>query len=249
MFGKITFNPLIKYNPAVIYAIRKPYTNYQGLIKNFDHYMAISTFLKERLIMAGVPEKKIDVVYNIVELDNFLKSKKQSKNITNKVNPEIKKILYLGEYSKPKGPDLLVNALKKVKLPYEANFYGEGMLFEELKKESSGFPISINDKVSYEMIPKIISEHDIIVVPSLVGEGFSRVALEAISAGKIVVASNIGGITDVVNKKTGFLFDKFEELPRKIEEAMKSNIVPHIEDKFARENIVKGVIDIYKKLI
>ena len=102
---------------------RHRFNQYQKLIKNFNHYMPISNFMKKRLTMNKIDETKISVVYNINDFDNFLKLKTP--------NNKIPKILYLGEYSAPKGPQIILEALKDVK-GYEANFYGSGVLKKQL---------------------------------------------------------------------------------------------------------------------
>ena len=49
---------------------------------------------------------------------------------------------------------------------------------------------------------------DIIISPSIEPEAFGRVAVEAQSMQKIVIASNIGGSNEtVIDEKTGYLFD------------------------------------------
>ncbi len=241
LVGKIELTPFLKYNPLSVLVIRNQYEKYQKFLKEFDHCIAISTFMKKRLLMAGIPFQKITIIYNIVELGKFLRLK-QPRN-------KVKKILYLGEYSKTKGPHVLLEALKEIKVPYEANFYGSGVLKEYLIREAKKHRLNvhINEKVSYSEIPSIMAKHDVVVMPSLVGEAFGRVALEACAAGKIVVAFDVGGIKDVVTKKNGFICRRPEELPDKIEMAMKSKIVPKVEKKFSAEVIVKKVIGIYKK--
>ena len=49
---------------------------------------------------------------------------------------------------------------------------------------------------------------DIIISPSIEPEAFGRVAVEAQSMEKIIIASNIGGSNEtIIDKKTGFLFE------------------------------------------
>ena len=51
---------------------------------------------------------------------------------------------------------------------------------------------------------------DIAIVPSTIEESFGLVALEAMLAKKPVVASNLGGLAELVDEgKTGYLFDPF----------------------------------------
>jgi glycosyltransferase involved in cell wall biosynthesis len=71
-------------------------------------------------------------------------------------------------------------------------------------------------EVRPEDVPHLISAHDIVLVPSR-HEGFGLVAAEAIASGRWVVASNVGGLREVVIEgRNGFLVDG-EEFQRAID--------------------------------
>jgi glycosyltransferase involved in cell wall biosynthesis len=194
LVGKMELKPVLKYNPAFVYAIRRNFVRNFRLMREFDHYMPISEYMKKRLLLVGIPEEKITVVYNIVELDRFLKLKPP--------NNKVPKILYLGEFSKPKGVPVLVEALKGIKEPYEANFYGSGVLKGYLmdKIKENKLNAFVHGPVDYEDVPKVMQKHDIVVFPSLVAEAFGRVVLEACAAGKTVIASDVGGVGEILKK-------------------------------------------------
>ena len=52
-------------------------------------------------------------------------------------------------------------------------------------------------EIDPEEVPELMASHDVVLVPSL-AEGFGLVAAEAIAAGRWVVASDVGGLRDVV---------------------------------------------------
>lgn len=68
-----------------------------------------------------------------------------------------------------------------------------------------------NKRITYIKIPywgmkDCICCHDVIVIPSIGSEGTSLIALEAMAAGKCVVASNVGGLTNIIiDGYNGFL--------------------------------------------
>ena len=67
------------------------------------------------------------------------------------------------------------------------------------------------DGVRYEMLPELLEEGEIVILPSLF-ESFSYACLEAMAAGKAVVGSNSGGMNDLIeNGKTGLLIDPERE--------------------------------------
>jgi len=251
--GKHELNFFTKYNPLLALLIRKRFEEYQKKLQNFDFYLPISTYMEKRLIKEGIPKNKVKVIYNLTDFKRFLKLKSSKKKIP--------KILYLGPYTKPKGPQIIIEALKKIKLPYEANFYGYGSLKQYLLREvtKNELNVKIHDKISYKDIPKIIGNHDIVIFPSLVGEAFGRVALEACAAGKIVIASKIGGVVDIIeHNKTGYLFTpgSVNKLKKIIERVLKNKssikkklMRTSIKNKFSNEKTVKLVINIYKSLV
>lgn len=51
--------------------------------------------------------------------------------------------------------------------------------------------------VDPQQVPRLMSQHDVVLMPSSV-EGFGLVAVEAIASGRWVVASNVGGLRDIV---------------------------------------------------
>ena len=64
---------------------------------------------------------------------------------------------------------------------------------------------------------------DIVVSASIEPEAFGRVAVEAQSMEKLIIASNIGGSKEtVVNKKTGFLY-KYDD-PRELAKSLNTVI-------------------------
>jgi glycosyltransferase involved in cell wall biosynthesis len=67
------------------------------------------------------------------------------------------------------------------------------------------------DGVPYEMLPELLEEGEIVILPSLF-ESFSYACLEAMAAGKTVIGSKSGGMKDLIeNGKTGLLIDPESE--------------------------------------
>lgn len=248
LVGKFELSPFIKFNPFFIYMYRKRYEKYGKLIQKFDHYIAISEFMKKGLLKKGLAENKISVIYNIVELERF-SNLKPPKN-------KIPKILYLGEYSRPKGPQLLIEALKEMKKPYVANFYGDGVLKDFLIKEAKKYRLNaiIHEKAKYEEIPKIMQKHDIVVIPSLVGEAFGRVALEAVAAGKRVIASDVGGIGEILGETNigeTFVFNNLKELNKLLAKSLNIEIVDSYvfnNKKFSKHKNIMKIINTYNSI-
>jgi len=139
-------------------------------------------------------------------------------------------VVLMGRINSWKGQTLLIEAADKLSSKKYRNIKyliigsppeGQEHYLESLKKQIDASPVKNNIKLLpfRNDIWTIWDACDIAVVPSLEPEPFGMVALEAMAAKKPVVASNHGGIKEiVVDKVTGFLFQAGEpdELAEKI---------------------------------
>jgi len=115
-----------------------------------------------------------------------------------------------------KGPLHLLKAMSNVWERHPETsliFVGKGDLEKGLKEEARRMGVS--EKVIFlgwrDDIPEIMQTIDIFVLPSL-NEGMGRVLVEAMAAGKPVVASRVGGILDLVKEgQNGFLAEPGDE--------------------------------------
>ena len=165
------------------------------------------------------------------------------------------KILYLGAYIESKGVWDLLKALKGVNFDYECNFYGEGILKQELKDyvKKNKLNVKINYKTTH--VSEVIDWHDVVVVPSIVPEAFGRVAIETMATGKIVLGRDRGGLGDIItNAKTGFLFNNWRELRLQLNilsfnKLLNPKVILKEAKKYSGETIAKKAIKIYKGVI
>lgn len=87
--------------------------------------------------------------------------------------------------------------------------YGKGSIEEELKLQAENLGIykyvKFRGYIENDNVPEVLSKMDIFVVPSL-QESFGVAAVEAMAAGLPVIASDVGGLREVVKKNfTGIL--------------------------------------------
>jgi len=251
--GRMSNKFYLKYNPIVWLITYLRWIKIKNSINKFDFYFPISNYMRDWLNQYNVEDKKISVIPNIVELDNFLKLKA--------VKNKIPRILYIGGYTYSKGVFVLAEALKNIELPFKINFYGSGDLKERLITflNQNNINATVNDEVNYSEIPEIYQSHDIIIFPSLVPEAFGRVAIEAMASGKPVIATKIGGIKEIVNDKVnGFLFSAGDhnKLKEIIEYLLKNKELRDIIGengrkeslKYDKQRIINEVIKSYNKI-
>ena len=119
------------------------------------------------------------------------------------------KILFVGRHIERKGIRYLIEAAKHLpKDQFEIRIVGVGDLTEELKKQAACMPpesaeIIFTGKLSPEALADEYRTANVFTLPAIVDskgdtEGLGVVLIEAMELGLPVVASNVGGIPDVV---------------------------------------------------
>jgi glycosyltransferase involved in cell wall biosynthesis len=121
------------------------------------------------------------------------------------------RLLYVGRLSPEKGIPILLRAATKLACDYELRLAGSGQQEVELKSLASA--LGVQHKVHFlgpiswgDALFDLMRSSDILILPSHT-EGLGLVLLEAMSQGLPVVASDVGGIPEVVRDGvTGLLF-------------------------------------------
>ena len=203
--------------------------------------------------------KKFLVIFRGINVDYFDPSSKLETDEDEllkswEIKKEKKIILMPGRLTSWKGQELFIEALNlvKIELGYEAfhavilgNNQGRDLYKKKLVRLTEQYRLTnqikfINHCKDMALAYKI---SDLVVSPSIEPEAFGRVAVEAQSMEKIIIASNIGGSNEtIVNNKTGFLFNSGDasSLSKKIIEVitMDENAIKLI-GKEGRKNIIK----------
>jgi glycosyltransferase involved in cell wall biosynthesis len=135
------------------------------------------------------------------------------KDIISEVNTETAEpfeLLFVGRLSEEKGVDTLLHAAAKVERNVKVTLIGDGPMRPELEQLAT--ELGIEGAVNFQgYIPfgeNLLNEyrqHDGFVLPSR-SEGQGRVLLEAMAGGLPIIASNVGGIPEVIDDgATGIL--------------------------------------------
>ena len=198
--------------------------------------------------------KKIKVIYNPMSFSK----------VDFKQDSE-KQIVYAGRLTPGKGPVLLFEALPQVFKKFrnlKILIAGEGLLKDELKtiakQNNFGEKIDFLGQLDHPKLLEIYSKSLLTVVPSIWPEPFGRVALESISQGTPVVATDKGGLKEIIDDSlTGYIAKvKSDSLSKAIIKGINNNSVlrlsiqrnyKNLQNKFQTEN-VKQYIKIYKGL-
>ncbi|MFA6320420.1 MAG: glycosyltransferase family 4 protein [Candidatus Omnitrophota bacterium] len=168
--------------------------------------IAISDAVKRHLIDdLGVSGSRIDLIYSGVDVDKFRRkySEDEKTAIRNDLGLKDAPVIgTIGRLSQVKGQRYLVQAMAEIvsrKKGAQCLIVGDGE--EKLALENLARSMNIRDAIyfvpSYIDTPRLLAVMDVFVFPS-VKEGLGIALLEAMAAGRACVASDIGGISDII---------------------------------------------------
>ncbi len=159
--------------------------------KYIDKFIAPSEFMLNLCVKHGWDRKKFVHITNPVNTDRFKYS-----------NKEGDRVLFVGRLSEEKGLDVLLESAKlNSDIPH--TIVGTGPLESELKNKIKKDKITNVKMVGFQTGNKLVNylkSARIMVAPSIWYENAPLSILEAKSMGKIVVASKIGGIPELLPK-------------------------------------------------
>lgn len=176
-------------------------------LKRAKYVTVVSEHLKNK-IQELVLEIQPDVIPMGVDISKFGRQYRKE-NYFNQGDRKV--VLFVGRLAEKKGVKYLIEAMKNINALLVV--VGDGPLREDLKKQA----FEIEEKVlflgakTHEELKVIYASADIFVCPSITAkdgdqEGFGLVMLEAMASGLPVVASNSGGITQlIVDEVNGLL--------------------------------------------
>jgi len=194
--------------------LKPPFNTYlvHKIVSRFsDKVIAISEGVKRHLL-SGCAEGKIAVVYNAVDLTRFCRVSNPTSRLRQEFGVEegVSMIGVIGPVTETKGHMDVVDSALILKEQYpNCKFIIVGSIDNELKIQEKIRSLDLDSMFIFtgrrDDVPEIMNEVDLLVLASHV-EAFGRVIIEAMAAGRPVVATNVGGIPEVVvNGKTGYL--------------------------------------------
>lgn len=233
-----------------------------------NYVISVSEHTKEAAKKAGVANE-IEVIYLGVDASfhgNYDTS--ELKKNFNLVKEKV--ILYVGWLIERKGPQLLLEAIIKLKDLKEDNFkvffIGPDHGLKE-KMESHIKKLNLNQvyviaAVDDITLRKFYSLADIFVFPTMTeDEGFGLVAVEAMASETVVIGSRIGAIPEVVrDNESGFLFtvgdsddlaNKISVLLRndKLLRKMKKRDAEYVRQNFSWKFTAEATLQVYERVV
>ena len=171
--------------------------------------VSVSAALGKRLVAEGVEAGKIHVIYNGIDRGLFRPFDRVAARRELHLDELKRIVLYAGNFEPVKGIDLLIEAFGKLDAAAELHVIGDGPERRRLAGLARVLPpgkrVLFHGRVPHRLMGTWLNACDVFCLPSL-AEGTPNVVLESLACRTPVVASDTGGIPEVVPAGSGILF-------------------------------------------
>ncbi|MEM3824259.1 MAG: glycosyltransferase family 4 protein, partial [Candidatus Bathyarchaeia archaeon] len=173
-------------------------------------------------------------------------------------------------FRRVKGPMFVIEAmrdisksLKNVLLLFVGGKHPGDKFQSEIMEMAKSLPpntIRFVENIPHLMLPDFYSAADVVVVPSLY-DAFPKVVLEAMACGIPVVASDVGGIPEMVSHgRTGFLVEPCNSsrlaealvsvlMDEDLKRRLASNAFRLVSNLYTWSNVARQVTAVYERLL
>lgn len=236
------------------------------ICKKYDAITTVSTEGKDILINNKLPKEKMSIIFNGIDYKENQQGLRDS-IIRKELNIDEKTFIYttLTRFSKEKGNEFLIRSVeflkKNVDKPFKVLFVGEGDLINSCKEQAK----NLNDVIiflGYRKDTAKILEESNVILNSSENEALSFAILEGMAKGLPVIATNVGGNKDIVNKDTncGLLvnYGDIESYAKAMKEILynediykvySENSLKIIKSKFNLKETIKQTYSLYERLV
>jgi len=261
------FKLIVTSHAGDVFILNNPFLRFfaRFTLKNSHAVTSNSSFTASAV--KKVFNKPVSIIPMGVDLDKFRKS---ASSIRKKYSKPI--ILFVGRLAEKKGVHHLISAMPSVVASFPTAkllIIGSGPEKNSLVSLANRLQLQKNisflDSIPNSELPKYYSSADVFVLPSIVArsgdtEGLGVVLLEALASGLPAIASDVGGIPDVIiNKKTGLLVAQKSTVSlatailnllnnKKLQKTLIKNGKRHINNNFSWKVVSKKFSDVYERV-
>jgi glycosyltransferase involved in cell wall biosynthesis len=190
-----------------------------ALNRHVGRFVIISQFVADLWLASGLDPDKIDVVFNGIDPSEYPPGGMGERASTRRslgVPEDAFVITYFGRLDREKGVDVLLRAWQALGLgPSEARLLvvGSSMVDQDGGRFEEELRSLATDSVEFlgarRDVVTPLHAADIIVIPSTWDEPFGRTVIEGLSTGRVVLASRVGGIPEILaGPLEPFLFER-----------------------------------------
>lgn len=225
------------------FSVRLVHETFRLYPHNVDFFMCPSKFLKEKIVSYGFDESRFRVLRHPVDIKKY------------SANYEFKDyVVFAGRFVKQKGMMTLLRAFES--LPIKLMLLGSGESQPEIEdyiRMHNLGNVELRGFLSGREFQEIIRNAKFVIVPSEWYENSPNIIRESFAMGKPVIASDIGGLPELVTEDVGLLFkpENVQDLQEKITILYNDDDLVRILGANARRKAEKfyNPEDHYKKIV
>ena len=144
--------------------------------KNADKIIVISEGFKKNIMNKGVPEEKIEIISNWIDIDSVYPVERKNNRLIDELGLDQSKfiVVYAGNFGAAQGADIVIKAAKKLRQNENIQFviFGGGAYFDEAKKESENLDnVVVHTLMPQNRISEVYSLGDIALITCKKGTG------------------------------------------------------------------------------
>lgn len=189
-----------------------------------------AAYIRDNLLRNGFPPESVKILYPFFAYPHREEASGRVWMPDGKL-----RIVFLGQLIAGKGVGLLVDAVRRMKVPHELTVVGGGRDEAKLRRSAQGDVVFTGWQADAQ---RYFRGADVCAVPSLWSEPFGMVGAEALSHGVPVVAFDVGGISDLlVPGRTG-LFAEAPDGRTRIAEARTAPALASALDRIADKRLL-----------
>ncbi|KQT34477.1 glycosyltransferase family 4 protein [Methylophilus sp. Leaf414] len=226
----ITFHgPHIFFEPT-LWALREK-------VKHSKFIVCISNYCKSQMMLFSDVEDlaKLQIVHCGIDLNSYTINNASENKVT-----DVIRLLYVGRLAVEKGVPVLLRsliALKNEGYRFHLTLLGDGperaSIEADVKAHGLDEMVYFGGFSSQETVRNALQESDVFVLPSF-AEGVPVSLMEAMACGVPVIATNVGGVTELIEHGvSGLVVAPSDEI------ALKKALSSYIDNPELRENVRK----------
>jgi glycosyltransferase involved in cell wall biosynthesis len=183
----------------------------RAVLREADFLVTVSGDLRLKAVAMGAPEEKTRALVNGCDLSVFHVRDRLEARRKLGIDPASQVVLYIGRMDVKKGLRELVGAAALLRLE-RANLHvyliGEGpdrpLILSAIQANNAAGYIHTLPGCAFDEVAVWMAAADLVTLPSYM-EGCPNAVLEALASGRPVVATNVGGIPEILSEKCGRL--------------------------------------------
>lgn len=243
------------------------------VLSRADAVTTICGGLRSDIVGRGVPESKVTVIPNAVDVETFSTARRRDADLARRLSLDNAEVVgFIGSFYAYEGLDLLVSAMPELvsrRPRLKLLLVGGGPQDEPLREKARTLGLSdrivFTGRVPFDEVRRHYDLVDVLVYPRIPMRLTDVVTplkpLEAMAMGKLVVASDVGGHRELVRDgETGVLFRAGDpdDLGAKLEAALEArelgaeirrNARRFVEDERTWAKSVAGYRSVYGRLL